>query len=223
MVQLPFLKKKDEGRGKGFVPVERVREMAGRGFTEPEMIEVLRREGFSPGEIDSAMMQALKIGVTATPQSPTPQNVPEAVHEARLPTLEEIAPALSEKNPQIPETSLPQEYYSQSYPTEDYIDYIIQSRVSEVHEKMNEFAIRYEELEKKMNSVQQQLMELSKTRSGEQQEIIGKIDSFSENANDINTRLGSVEKALKETLPALIESVRALSDLVSRMKREAAV
>ncbi len=222
MMQLPFLKKKDEGaRGKGMVPVERVREMASRGFTEPEMIEVLRREGFSPGEIDSAMMQALKIGVTANPQSSAPQNIPESVHEARLPTLEEIAPALTDKNPQLPETSLPQEYYSQSYPTEDYIDYIVQSRVSEVNEKINEFVIRYDELEKKMNSIEQQLMELSKTRGGEQQQIIGKIDSFTENVTDVSTRLGSVERAFKETLPALIESVRALSDLVGRVKREA--
>ena len=227
MVQLPFMKKKEEAiRGKGFSPTDRVREMASRGFTEPEMIEVLRREGFSPGEIDSALIQALKIGVSSTPSpnpqpsSPPPEPRPSQ-QDSGLPTLEDILPTLTEKKPEIPETSLPQEYHSQSYPSEEYIDYIVQTRIGEVNEKMNEFSIRYQELDKKVNLLQQHLMELSKTRGGEQREIINKIDGFAESINDTNSRLGGMERAFKETLPALIESVRALSDLVSRMKREA--
>jgi hypothetical protein len=39
--------------------------------------------------------------------------------------------------------------------------------------------------------------------------------------NEVNMRMASLEKAFKETLPALIESVRSLSDLVQRLKREA--
>ena len=57
-------------------------------------------------------------------------------------------------------------------------------------------------------------------RSGEQQQIITKVEGVGEGMEDITTRLSSLEKAFKETLPALIESVRALSDLVQRMKRE---
>ena len=219
MVRLPFLKKKEEMvQGKGFSPIDRVREMAGRGFSEPEMIDVLRREGFSPAEIDSALTQTLKIGVTTTTSSPTS----ESSLETKLPTLEEITQTVAEKpsNPQIPETSLPQEY-TQGYPAEDYIDYIVQSRIEEVNEKMKGFSSRYDELNKKINALQQQLTDLSKMRGGEQHQIITKIDSFAENVNDVNTRLGSVERALKETLPALIESVRAVSDLASKLKREA--
>ena len=226
MVRLPFLKKKEEMvQGKGFSPIDRVREMAGRGFSEPEMIDVLRREGFSPAEIDSALTQTLKIGVTTTTSSPTsatPAPTPESSLETKLPTLEEITQTVAEKpsNPQIPETSLPQEY-TQGYPAEDYIDYIVQSRIEEVNEKMKGFSSRYDELNKKINALQQQLTDLSKMRGGEQHQIITKIDSFAENVNDVNTRLGSVERALKETLPALIESVRAVSDLASKLKREA--
>ncbi len=40
--------------GKGFVPVNRVKELSGKGFSEPEMIDVLRREGYSAEEIDRA-------------------------------------------------------------------------------------------------------------------------------------------------------------------------
>jgi hypothetical protein len=35
---------------------------------------------------------------------------------------------------------------------------------------------------------------------------------------EMNVRLESLEKAFKETLPALIESIRALSELTQRLK-----
>jgi hypothetical protein len=216
MVGLPFLKKKEPEIivGRGFVPIDRVKEMASRGFSEPEMIDVLRREGFSAEEIDRALTQALKIGVTGEAK-PTP---PKA-EEPKLPTLEEIVPP--PQAPQIPETSLPPEYSAPSYTTEDYIDYVVQSRVSEIHEKVNEFGIKYQELDKRIGQINEQLSEIIKSRASEQQALINKIDSFKENIEDTNLRLAGLEKAFKETLPALIESVRALSDLVQRLKREA--
>jgi len=38
---------------------------------------------------------------------------------------------------------------------------------------------------------------------------------------DVDNRLTGLERAFKDTLPPLIESVRSLSDLVERLKREA--
>lgn len=219
MVGLPFLKKKEPEVmiGKGYAPVDRVIEMSSRGFSEPEMIDVLRREGFSPDEIDKALTQGLKAKVAgSSPPSPVPQSA-----EPTLPTLEQIMPQPTEPQQalQVPETSLPVEYYQQ-YPSEEYIDAIIQARISEVNERIAEFTVKYNELEKKVDAISEQLNEFLRIRSSEQQQILNKIDLFSESLNDSNSRLGSLEKAFKETLPALIESVRVLSDLVQRMKRE---
>jgi hypothetical protein len=214
MVTLPFLKKKKEGEtfpGKGFIPVDRVREMSSRGFSEPEIIDVLRREGFSPDEIDKALTQALRIRVTGAPEK----------EEIELPTLEEItkeAPKEEVKMPEMPETSLP-ESYSEGL-TEEYVDYIVQTRVSEIVDRVNDISLKYKELEKRIEFLQSQVNDILKTRSDEQKQILQKIDSFNETVNDVNVRIGGLEKAFKETLPALIESVRALSDLVQRLKKE---
>jgi DNA-binding transcriptional MerR regulator len=212
MVGLPFLKKREPEvmTGKGFSPIDRIGEMASRGFSEPEMIDVLRREGFSPDEIDKALTQGLKAGVSAPSSQPV---------EPTLPTLEQIMPQPQEMM-QAPETSLPAEYYQQ-YPSEEYIDAIVQARVSEVNEKVTEFTVKYNEMEKKVDAINEQLSEFLKIRSNEQQQILSKIDIFNDSLGDSNSRLGSLEKAFKETLPALIEGVRALSDVVQRMKREA--
>ena len=209
-MQLPFLKKKEQP-SKGPVAPERINELSSRGFSEPEMIDVLRKEGHSPEAIDTALTQSLRMGITEPPsREPAPM--------MQLPTLEDMTPKT--EMPEMPETSLPQGY-QQQYPTEDYIDYIVQARMAEVGDRVNEFTIRYQEMEKRIGTISEQLSQLMQTRSSEQQQVLERMDSFGDAVNELNTRIGSLEKVFKETLPALIEGVRALSDLVQRLKREA--
>ena len=49
---------------------------------------------------------------------------------------------------------------------------------------------------------------------------MSKMESFAETVTDVDNRLSGLEKAFKETLPALIDSVRALSDLVQKVRKE---
>lgn len=215
---LPFLKN-PLAKGKGSVPVERVRDLTGRGFSEVEVIDVLRKERYSPEEIDNALTQALKFAAT-TPQQDQPMEYPK--REPALPTLEEILP--KQQTPQMPETSLPQEYYQgyqQNYPTEEYVDYVVQARMGEVTQKITEFSMKAQEIEKRIEEVSDRISEIMSLRNAEQTQILSKIETFKEGVGDIETRMGGLEKAFKETLPALIESVRALTDLVQRLKREA--
>jgi len=211
-----FKKKEPETMsvGKG-VPIDRVKELSGKGFSEPDMIDVLRKEGYSPEEIDSALTEALKMGVSGIAAPAQPQ-------QEQAPLLPALQPVEAVQNiPIMPETSLPQNYYQQQYPTEEYVEYLVRERMGGVDEKINEFSIRYEELEKRMQTVWDQLNTIASGRSTEQQQILQKLDVFKDSLVEMETRMGSLEKAFRETLPALIESVRALSDLVGRVKREA--
>lgn len=212
-----FKKKEPETMpvGKG-MPIDRVKELSGKGFSEPDMIDVLRKEGYSPEEIDSALTEALKMGVSGVVPPAQPQQEQMPV----LPALQQMEAAV-QNIPIMPETSLPQNYYQQQYPTEEYVEYLVRERMGGVDEKINEFTIRYEELEKRMQTVWDQLNTIATGRSTEQQQILQKLDVFKDSLVEMETRMGSLEKAFRETLPALIESVRALSDLVGRVKREA--
>jgi len=49
--------------GRGYVPVDRIRELINRGVLETEIINILRNEGFSPEEIDKGLTEALKFRV----------------------------------------------------------------------------------------------------------------------------------------------------------------
>lgn len=229
-------KKKEEAMaslGKGVIPADRVKELSSKGFTQPEIIGTLRKEGFSAAEIDKGLTQALKAGATET-RTEMPTFPPKAEQTSRLPTFPlvtekkaalptlEEAPKPKAEMPAVPETTLPEEYYyPETYPTEEYVEYIVKEKIRDVEQKVSEFSIRYGQLEKKIGQIYDQLGLLTKAKPSEQQLLSVKLDSFKETVDDISIRLGSLEKAFKETLPALIESVRALSDLVQRFKREA--
>lgn len=197
------------------MPTDRVREMSSKGFSEPEMIDVLRKEGYSAEDIDKSMTQVLKAGLT----SEYPPTSLQQSAQSQLPALEQ----LQQQMPQMPETSLPESYYypeQQQYPTQEYVDIAVREKMNDVDQKISEFGIRYEEMNGKMNNLYDQMNTMLQTRTGEQQQILSKIDSFTSTVNDVEARLSSLDKAFKEVLPALIESVRSLSDLVQRLKKE---
>jgi len=236
-----FFKKKEPEKfassGKGAVPIDRVRDLASRGYSEPDMIDSLRKEGFSADEIDRALTDALKMGISGL-APPVAEASP-----AMLPQLEQFQPTVGAM-PQMPETSLPQDYFQpqpqmqpqqwqqqswpqqtqqqpQSYGSEEYVEYLVKERMGQIDEKVQEFTIRYQELEKRVQAAYDQLTALTQTRTSEQQQILGKMDAWKDLMEDIDNRLSALEKAFKDTLPPMIESVRALSDLVERLKREA--
>jgi len=226
--------------GKGMVPVDRVRDLATRGFSEPDMIDSLRKEGFAADEIDKALTEALKMGVGGLAPPKTEQT------PAALPQLESFQPSVATL-PQMPETSLPQDFsqqqfsqewqpspqpqqtwsqpaqqqQQQSYGSEEYIEYLVKERMSDIDDKVKEFAVRYQELEKRMATAYDQLNALAQTRTNEQQQILNKMDAWKDVLQDVDNRMSALEKAFKDTLPPMIESVRALSDLVERLKSEA--
>jgi len=225
-----FRKKKEEkmpSLGKGFIPADRVRELSSKGFSEPEIIDTLRKERFSAEEIDKGLTEALKVGVTEPrPEERVPTFPPRPKEEAKsalptLPTLEEIKPPKPQV-PAVPETALPEEYY-EAYPTEEYVDYLVRERMREIDERIKEFSSRYNELERKIAEIHSKLSLLTRRgeKPGNQELVLTKMDAFKETVDEVSVRVSGLERAFKETLPALIESVRALCDVVQRLKREA--
>lgn len=211
---------------KGFVPIDRVREMASRGFSEPEIIDVLRREGFSAGEIDRALMQALRVGVTGEHQQ-QPQQMPQQPRQVEeqqtqrpaLPTMEDLGQDQhGPQMPQIPETSLP-ENYSQSYSTEDYIDYIVQQRMSEVVEKVSDMDNKFQTIQTKIEAIADAIKS-SGSRGSMDMQVSQKMEELSKSVSEVDNRLSGLEKAFSQTLPAMVDSVRSLTDLVQKMKKQ---
>lgn len=225
--------------GKGFLPTDKVKELSTKGFAEPEIIDVLRKDGFSSEEIDRALTQSLKIGVTGEEES---QNLPtlkdlnyqegndfQNQGEQFLPSLPmpQQQPMMPQEQQYAsnlpPQMAQPQEYYSQPQQpeliTEELVESIIHERMGELDDRLGEFKNKYNDLERKILDLHNRLVIVSKGRTDKDEEIISKIDSFKDTLEDMNARLSGLEKTFKEALPALIESVHSLTDLVHEMRR----
>jgi len=222
MIKLFGRKKKTEEAmpvsGKGIIPTERIKDLSSKGFSEPEMIDVLRKEGYSPEEIDKALTESLKSGVSKEPTSsfglPTMEQLP--LTQPNLPTQEQ--PVM----PTIPEPSIQQQYYPQeyNYPTEEVVESVVREKMSKIDEKLMEFKMQYSDLDAKIKDIHNRLDSLIKGKSEGEKETSAKLEALKDSIAAMDGKISSLEKAFKETLPALIESVRALSDLVQRVKRE---
>jgi hypothetical protein len=212
--------------GKGSVPMDKARELSSKGFTEPEIINLLRNDGYSAEEIDKALMQVMKSGIAEGRPEMMQMTQPKQENVvANLPTLEDV-PQQRIEMPVVPETTLPPGYY---YPadqdnsvSEDYVNSMINQKFREVEQRMTEFSIKSKDIDRKIGQISDEIGTLAQTKPGDQQLLLAKMDGMKDTIDEVDTRLGSLERAFKETLPALIESVRALSDLVQRLKREAA-
>jgi len=219
---------KSSKTGKGFIPVDRVRDMSKKGFSEPEIVDALRKEGFAAKEIDRALTQSLKVGVTGQPK--------EEEKASKIPTLQELQSGSSPQpaspqmqsqesvGPQMPEP-MPyesQQYYApaQDYSTEELIESVIHEKTGELDKRFMEMKAKNVALERRLADLHNQLTTMSKGRTQTEEAILTKVEVFKESLDEISAHLSSLEKAFKEALPALIESVRSLTDLVNKVKKE---
>ena len=180
--------------GKGYVPIDRVRELADKGFSEAEIIDILRKEGFSPKEISDALLQALRLGVESKPKKEEKKE--EDVEFEELPIEQEI----------------------ENYPNEEYIEYLVASRTAELEEKLREFSIRYEELAKKVDEFRELVNQVITHKEREENEVLQAIKELKESVDGMKAKVSALDRVLREMLPALIESVRILGEVVQKMK-----
>ncbi|MEM5801109.1 MAG: hypothetical protein QW350_01525 [Candidatus Aenigmatarchaeota archaeon] len=219
--------------GKGFIPTDKVKDLSNKGFSEPEIIDILRKDGFSSEEIDRALTQTLKIGVTGEENSMPTLNTLNQQQEDSYYQSGDLQPFFQsfQQNPSQPiqpaqsfQSQQPiqqQEYYQpQEYISEEVIESIVHEKMSDLDERLVEFRNKYNELERKILDLHNQLSIFAKGGKERESETISKIDSLRDSVDELNAKMSSLEKTFKEVLPSLIESVRALTDLVHEMKRK---
>jgi len=202
-------------------PVERVKELSSHGFSEPEIIDVLRKEGYGSKEIDLALTMALKEKLN--PQETKTQNSGDKKEEAAS-AFEEVAHKLqkgvftqtiqptTEQHPQ--QTLIQQQYSWEDY--FNYIDYLIHSRITEVSKELEKIELKYQALERRIDEINQSIKQTITTKEESYHQILRKIDELNSSISEMSQRVNALEEIFKEVLPALIDSVRALSRLVQQ-------
>ncbi|MFH7880920.1 MAG: hypothetical protein QXI09_02845 [Candidatus Aenigmatarchaeota archaeon] len=201
---LPFLKTKKAP------PIERVKELISKGFSEIEVIDILRKEGYSPDEIDLALSNVLKETIEKSVVKKEEEKKEEGSKKKEEVQTQEI------KTPQ--ETS---QYPFQYINLEDYfnyIDYLIQNRVSEVTNQIKLLETKYSQLEQKLNNIIEETRAYSSKESKLEREIMSNFKILQDGMKELTKKIETVEEILKEVLPTLIESVRTLSQIIRKQQ-----
>jgi len=195
------------------IPVEQVRQMVSTGFSERDIIKQLKAQGFSFGDIEKAIMEVVKTGVGGQAESqilsvePGPAEV-EQQPQQRTRKAYNGPEDLEPLPPLQPGQDGGQwEGAPAGEDEQQYVEDIVESVLEEKFEKFtSEMKIMKEELEQLRSNFQI----ISQKKPGEAElpvEFVSRID-------DLEARIGGLEKAFRQYLPELARSIERLSTVV---------
>ncbi len=184
--------KKQEGP----VPTEEIQQLTARGLNDRDVIKKLKGEGYSYDSIEKAMLQAVKEGVGEEPATPTeapaeePDQFAEQVPELGLAGLESV------EEPVAPEVIV-----------EELVEGV-------VDDKMHGYKERLDKIEEEITKLYARVKHAQVPPPQEDM----RVDEMTSHIEDLEARIGGLEKAFKQFLPALTRNIEALSSMIHEMK-----
>ncbi|MBI5347494.1 MAG: hypothetical protein HZB66_02700 [Candidatus Aenigmarchaeota archaeon] len=219
-----FFKKKGESAGRGSVPIDRVSALSQRGMSDKDVIKQLKSEGYSYDEIEKGMLQAVKQGITPEePYSPAPPTMraaprpPAPSRGAALPSWDDIYSG----NPEEPATET--ELFEAEVPNDEELspELAIEELVEGVvNEKWEKFQKRLESIEAEQHKIKVMISQVQQRKPAQSSSEDNKaeMEEVYKRMDDIEARIGGLEKAFKQFLPSLTRNIESLAKMVHEMK-----
>ncbi len=217
-----FGKKKEDERT---VPVDEVERMARIGMSDKDIIKNLKSQGYSYSEIEKAMVSAVKKGVGEQPLFPEQQQQQSLQAPVQR---NEQQPRQLPQLPDLPEApSLEEELGLAEGPEMDMNPEVIVEELVEsvVEEKWQKFEDRIDRLEDEIIKLHTKLKEMSQITG---QPVVhtkedAKVQELSEQLEEVQARVGGLEKAFKQFLPTLSRNIESLSEMIHELKEKKGV
>ncbi len=192
-----FQKKRD-----GPVPIEEIQELTAKGMSDRDVIKKLKGEGYSYDSIEKAMLQAVKEGVGEEPRQEQSQPFEQPGQE-------------QEFTEQMPELGLSEvdtlgDVVAPEVIVEELVEGVVEDKLHNFEERLARIE---EEIPKLYARVKHTQMPV--------QQDIGEdthIEEMTSQIEDIEARIGGLERAFKQFLPALTKNIEALSSMIHEMK-----
>jgi hypothetical protein len=230
-------------------PISEVQLLSSRGLSEPEIIETLRREGYSTNEIDSAMKDALRSRISGGYQ-PAPQQMPPPRRDYMRPEEQYAPqpytpqPAESFEGSEMPsgndfeeppedDFDLPEEEPVQrrmpvvpsqrgmdKHELEELTEVLVEEKARELKKSMSGYDTRFQQMTNKISALEIEINSIKNERNQQLRDIEAKIDTYRETITELSGRTESMERALKDSLAPMLESLRSLSETIKAMKEK---
>lgn len=189
------------------LPVEQVHQLMQKGMNEKDIVKTLKSQGYSYSDIEKSMMEAVKAGVEEKP-----------LHiEERQKEDDMFAPrSLEEEMPEF--AVMPEQAVESDVLIEELIEGIVEEKWKKFEDKVNTLENDMNKAEVEFKMFQQKIDMAQNSQPTKELEI--KMNELSEQLEDLQIRVGGLEKAFKQFLPSLTRNIESLSDMITKMKEK---
>lgn len=202
--------------GKKKEPAEQVvRRLSAMGRNEREIIDYMKKEGYPNEVISKALNRALKFKVTGSQNPPIPTSQNQSTIMSGSPEGF-IAPP-----PEQPfEQNVMEMTEEEEIGLEELVEEIVNEKWKESLSELKDVERAIVQLQDQVRFLEEKIKHVSKKGDEGKGELKDIMEESSAHIENIESRVGSVERAFREFLPSLTENVRSLSGIVDKMKKE---
>ncbi len=196
------------------ISADEVKEFSAKGMSDRDIIKTFKDRGYDYDEIEKAMLQAVKEGVSTEepadmPMAPPPEQQPEYSY----PEQEQFAPPdlASDQPPDLKE-----EQFSPELIVEELVEGVVEEKWKKFEEHLDSVGKEIETMQISLKQMQQKVDQIKP--AGDTTELQAKVLEVSEKVEDMDARIGGLEKAFRQFLPQLTRNIESLSNIIHEMK-----
>lgn len=101
---------------------------------------------------------------------------------------------------------------------EELAEVIVDEKMRAMDGRFRSLESKFTQLSNRIEALSHDLNRMRSEKSGEVKGIEKKIDDYAGSINQVNSKIESMEKAFRDSMSPMLDSVRSLSDLVKTMK-----
>ncbi|PIN81527.1 hypothetical protein COV11_01840 [Candidatus Woesearchaeota archaeon CG10_big_fil_rev_8_21_14_0_10_30_7] len=163
--------------------VDAILEMKKEGYTRSEIIQAMSSQGYTPGEIEEHLSRA------------------ERTESESFYHTEPIT-----SPPIMPSPSMPEPVSSPEFDA-DMIDDLIEEKLREKTEKLDDLSGWKEDVDNKLAKLEHEIIELKDKISELDNALAGKLNVGDNKITEVSSEMKAMQKVLKETIPKLTEAI----------------
>lgn len=103
---------------------------------------------------------------------------------------------------------------------EELTEVIVDEKIKEFQGKFNSMNAHMQQMNKRIDGLKNEIEGIRSEKMTEVKEIEGMIEGFKTSIGDVTVRIDGMEKALKDSLSPMLESMRSLSETVKLLKQK---
>ncbi len=200
-------------REKNEIPIDEVQKMTKKGMSDKDIIKHLKSKGYSYEAIESAMLKAVKDNVSDEPaprlqtESPAMDNVFGIQDFSFSDSMQPEMPELPPEDTQAPEIML-----------EELVEGIVADKWRKFDDQMKKMDDNFDRIRAEIKQFELRLDQTKRESPPHDLDI--RMADISEQLEDLEARVGGLEKAFKQFLPSLTRNIEALSHMIHEMKEK---